>query len=110
MPWLSYWDHTDEDVRVAHDPGGGWSIETLFEDSDDLAESSLAIDSSGGVHVVYPRSTGGLWHSSNASGAWVDERMDDFGFGSSLAADGDGGLHVVYYDAFDGGIYYAHCP
>lgn len=107
VPWFSYWNHTDADLRIAHDPGDGWSAETLYDDDDDPADSSLAIDSNDAVHVVHPRWAAGLWHVTNASGAWTSERIDDFGYGASLDADGAGGLHVSYVDA---DVWYAHCP
>jgi len=67
-----------------------------------------------GVHVLFhDASSGSLHHSSNGSGAWVTETVDqspgqDVGrFCAAVIHPSTGRLHVAYYDSTNGDLKYA---
>jgi len=63
--------------------------------------SSIAVDSSGHVHIIYYDDLGDLKYATNISGAWITSTVDSEGkVGSycSIAIDSHKNVHISYYD------------
>lgn len=105
----------EEELRYATDTSGSWVIQSLKKREGkepyaypEPSDSSIAIDSSGNVHISYyesgfgsdfTSSGGKLAYLTNASGAWVDETVDDYGGAgrySSISLDSSGNAHISY--------------
>jgi hypothetical protein len=94
---------------------GAWSTEVV--DALGTCEASLALDASEHVHLAYRTGTTPpeLRLATDASGAWLAERVDaaDVGCSSgvamlSLGVEGDGTPHLAYAGAAPGlGLWYA---
>jgi hypothetical protein len=106
--YVSYYDATQGDLKVASNATGPWVIEIVDSAGDVGDESSLVLDKNGKVHVsYYDVANADLKYATNATGAWVVERVDtsgDVGQTSSIAIDPDGKLHISYYDWLDAGM------
>ena len=83
----------------------GWQIETVDSEGDVGKNNSIAIDSSGNVHISYDDSTNGnlnLMYATNASGSWVvttvDRRIDTWAISRdiSIAVDSSDKVHISY--------------
>ncbi len=84
--------------------------------------TSIAIDSSDGVHISYfeqlDPATGYLKYATNASGSWVTMRVDSIGIvpdfhhvpTTSIAIDLFDNVHISYPDGSTGELKYAACP
>lgn len=89
-------------IRYAYrDPGTGtWDNSTVI-DTDARCGASLALDSKGVVHIVYPHQFS-LVHTSNGSGSWQEQELDRFswigGDRVGLAIDSADVLHIAYQD------------
>lgn len=87
-------------IRYATNASGAWGVETAIDSSGDL--SDLAIDADGFAHIAYAATHEGeigLDYTTNASGEWVSEIVDDeawSGITSSIQMSDSGTLHVVY--------------
>lgn len=93
------------EIRHATAAGGAWSTTTLQtldgpEYDAGPSKTSLAIDPSGTVHVVYAR-RGTLYHAWGAATDWTVETVDEVqatAGGAMLVSDAAGTLHLAYYE------------
>jgi len=88
--------------------GATWTIKTL--DDHTRENTSIAIDSSGHVHISYQRYTT-LKYATNATGSWITETVETLTPGNyplyaSIAIDSLGHAHISYYD-YANGLKYA---
>jgi hypothetical protein len=115
-PHISYYDKGNRDLMYATRRNGGtWSIETVDGDggdSDDVGQyTSLALGSSGAVHISYYVSTGRdlRYATRQVGGPWTRQTVDsdgDVGKYSSLALDDAGTVHISYYGESDKDLLY----
>jgi hypothetical protein len=90
-----------------------WLGKTVTSFADVGQYSSLAIDKSGTLHIVYFDSQNGdLKHATSnidsASRSWATETIDSYGVVgnyASMAMDAQGYLHVSYYAVKEEGVY-----
>src|SRR3989304_2209561 len=89
---------------------GVWVAETVDSLGDVGWDTSVAVDSTGRVHIsYYDAANGDLKHAVNDAGIWVIETVDSAGgvvWYSSLAIDSAGKLHIGYYDFTNGDLKY----
>ena len=79
--------------------GNASSYETVYSSPRTGNITSLAVGSSGKVHILYSGSDGFLKYASNVSGAWVIETVDNIiSADFSFALDSNGKAHISYYD------------
>ncbi|MBH0197948.1 MAG: fibronectin type III domain-containing protein [Nitrospira sp.] len=93
----------DNSLKYATNQGGGWTV-SVVDQGCCVVRVSLAVDPSGGVHIVYANyTTGQLKYAQNVSGTWTIETIDseDTYYNSlsvpSLGLDAAGKAHVSYY-------------
>lgn len=88
-----------------------WTSEAVDSNSTVTSMTSLAVDSSGKIHIGYYDSTGAdLKYATNSSGAWVTSTVDsggDVGTSLSLALDSNGKVHMTYRDNTNLDVKYA---
>jgi hypothetical protein len=120
-PHVSYYDHTDDDLKYAHKGTSVWTIETVDYAGPVGAYTSLALDSADHPHISYCSCTdqsctscndlkyawhdGTTWHID-----WADTEGNVGGY-TSLALDEEGGTaqpHIAYYDFTKGDLKYAY--
>jgi hypothetical protein len=81
-----------------------WTIQTLDSDGVVGEFSSIAVGSSGDVHIsYYDRSEANLKYATNGSGVWVLSVLDidhDAGRGSSIQLDQNGAVHISYFSNY----------
>ena len=75
-----------------------WTLATVHSSAASGQFSVIAIDGNNKVHIAH-YGTGELMHSTNASGSWVTEVIENTQVSEciSIAVDGANGLHVSYY-------------
>ena len=85
---LSYYDQTNGDLKyVKKTAGGSWGTPEIVDSSGDVGQySAIAVDSSGGVHIVYQRyyssSNGDLKYAFKPQGgSWYFHTIE---YGSSI--------------------------
>lgn len=112
---LCYWDAASSTLKYAtRTMGGAWSFESIATAADVnhkwVASCSLALDNTGGVHLIYPdyewaaTATGptilSLMYAVKAAGSasWTKTSVVQDGHGErlSLAIDVAGGVHISY--------------
>jgi hypothetical protein len=75
--------------------------------------TSIAVDSSGNVHMIYRDGTDSdlkyAYCTTSCSTVQVDGTSIDIGLWNSLVLDSSGKPHVSYYDAANGDLKYAEC-
>lgn len=88
-------------VRYAYRDPGSVTWSDIVIDTDVRCGAALALDSTGTVHIAYPRQFA-LVHTRNVSGAWQGEEVDGFswigGERVGLAIDAADVLHIAYQD------------
>ncbi|WKZ20150.1 MAG: SBBP repeat-containing protein [Candidatus Jettenia sp. CY-1] len=110
---ISYYDHTNGDLKHALYTNGSWSTEIVHGGNAWVGKySSLAVDSSDAVHIsYYNASSTGLNYAHKVNGSWVSESIDTVGLvGSytSLAIDASDNVHISYHDYTNGDLKYTH--
>ncbi len=116
---VSYHDNVSDALRYAYrNPGTGEWANVLVESviGHDIGESSsIAVDSTGGVHISYyaEETTFDLRYAYRApgGGGWAISTVDDVGntgLYSSIEIDGARGVHISYRNATDGDLMYAY--
>ena len=112
---ISYYDYTHKHLKYAAGTNSAgvvsWTTATVDTSSSDTGQySSVAVDSSGYVHISYYDNTQGyLMYADNVSGSWNTNPLDStasVGQYSSIAVDSNGKVHICYYDS-TGNLKYA---
>lgn len=115
-PHISYYEyatgHSATDLKYARYDGAAWHIETVDDEGDVGAMSSLALDAAGRPHVAYAAGWpfGDLRYVWYDGLAWRIQTVDSaglVGLTMSLALDGEDRPHVSYYDATHQDLRYA---
>jgi hypothetical protein len=115
-PHISYYDHTNGDLKHARWTGSAWSIETVDAAGNVGSYTSLALDSGDHPHICYFDETNGdLKHARWTGSAWSIETVDVAGTGTyasvgmycSLALDSGNHPHISYFDEGNGDLKYA---
>ncbi|MBF8278272.1 MAG: Carbohydrate binding family 6 [Candidatus Brocadiaceae bacterium] len=85
----------------ATNASGSW-VKTTVDSYGGAGEcSSIALDTSGNVHVSYADITEGLLkYATNASGAWANTDVGADSY-NSLALDTSDGVHIGYFDTLN---------
>ena len=126
---ISYYDDSNDDLRYATNKDGTaeepWEYEKVDSKGGvDVGEyTSIAVDSSGDVHIsYYDDSNDDLRYATNKDGTvqapWKDELVDGDGDGedeakprvgeyTSIALDSSGNAHISYYDDSNDALKYA---
>jgi hypothetical protein len=90
----------NEGLRYATNASGTWTTELASAVSGITRITSVAVDTTGGVHAVLGQITGSnVLYATNASGAWTSERIDSGGLGGSVPRIGmhpDGDPVIIY--------------
>ncbi len=119
---IVYYDVDNHRLKHAsRDTGGAWRLETVEQaiNFEDFAETAIAVDASGGVHVAYQRRplTGGedlrYAYRSPTTGWSTPETVEPggrTGFGNDLLVDGSGGVHLSYHRGQSDQILYRYRP
>ncbi|MBI2067175.1 MAG: hypothetical protein HYT77_04100 [Deltaproteobacteria bacterium] len=96
-PRLSLWNLTN-----------GALIHLPVDESADVGiGTSIAIDSNDKLHIAYRDATNGtLRYATNASGIWVNERVEAGGFSPSIAVDSSGAVHIAHWIEGSGYVRY----
>ena len=110
-PRISYYDHTNGDLKYAQWSGSQWYTETVDNSGDVGSYTSLALDGSGNPHISYYDATNrdlkyAYWNGSQ----WRVEIVDssgDVGEWTSLMLNAAGKAHISYYDQTNGDLKYA---
>ena len=103
---ISYHDYTNSALKYATNASGSWVIETVDGNGDVGLYSSIALDSSDNVYIIYSISDT-LKYAGNASGSWVIETIESINDGTggndggdfhdaSIAIDSSDNLHISY--------------
>ena len=89
-------------LYYAYHDGSKWHRKTLDSSPGVGQYASIALDTSGKVHISYFDSANlDLKYVTNASGSWVITTVDssgDVGQYTSIAVDTSGKVHISYYD------------
>jgi hypothetical protein len=105
-------DGADDDSVKYSSEGTPWSTQTIADDGR-YDGTTLALDPDGNAWVAYRKivdPASELWVATNASGAWVTERVDDdvhTGYQPSIRVGADGITRVAYYDDGEQDLRYA---
>ncbi|MDO8282507.1 MAG: PKD domain-containing protein, partial [Thermodesulfovibrionia bacterium] len=87
-----------------------WTIQTVDSTGDVGEDTSIAIDSSGKMHISYWNYTNrDLKYATNASGSWGITTVDStgqVGEYTSIAVDPSDKVHISYYDNTNGNLKY----
>jgi hypothetical protein len=92
----------EDHLYYAYHDGSSWNYETVDSSTGVGQFASIALDSSGKVHISYYDWTNGhLKYATNLSGSWVAVTVDssgDVGVNTSIAIDSLNNVHISYYD------------
>ena len=99
-------------LYYAYHDGTDWKFETADSSSGVGRYASIALDSSGNVHISYYDAVNAdLKYATNASGSWITSAVDsgggDVGTYASIALDSSDKAHISYYDATNADLKYA---
>jgi hypothetical protein len=114
---VSYFDYDSRTLKYATNSSGDWVVNSIHSSTDLTGFNSIALDSSGYVHVSYTYQywcedsspdCHGLRYANNASGDWVTYAIDTGGgTDNSIVTDSLDRVHISYGDSFNqGGLYY----
>ncbi len=119
---IVYYDVDNHRLKHASkSPSTRWSIETVVQgtNTESFAQTSMALDFSGGLHVSYQRRITNnneelrYVYRSPATGWSTPLTLDaggKTGYGSDIIADSNGGLHISYERLYSGEIRYLYKP
>ncbi|MHA1377403.1 MAG: hypothetical protein ACTSRG_03365 [Candidatus Helarchaeota archaeon] len=115
---------TDSEIMYVNRTAAGWSNATVISDDSTLWNNggsvypSIAVDSTGNVHVVWSDYTNGTWgtdseimYANRTAAGWSNATVisddgtlwnDDSSSYPSIAVDSTGNVHVVWQDYTDG--------
>ena len=105
-------------LYYAYHDGSKWNYQTVDTSTGVGEYASIALDTSGKVHISYLDKTNyslyALKYATNASGSWVTTTVDSSGYNvgefASIAVDTSGKVHISYYsyyDDYNGALKYA---
>ncbi len=113
--YITYYDNTNGDLKLAQQSSGGssWSTSTIDNStSADIGQyNSVAVSGTALYVSYYDDVNDNLMHATNVSGAWVKTTVDatnDVGSFSSIAVGDTGRIHICYYDATNLRLRYAY--
>src|SRR2546422_3077995 len=102
IPYVSYYDKPDGDLRFATEPAGTWIPETVDAVGDVGAYSSAAVDRNRNPHISYVDLTNHfLKYATKGSGRWTIETVDLGGFvdgTTSIGLDPLGSPRIAYHE------------
>ncbi|MDD5468713.1 MAG: hypothetical protein PHS96_12995 [Anaerolineales bacterium] len=127
VPYITYFDATDKDLKIAIKSGASWAPQAVVWQGDSGRYSSLALDGSGNIYISYYQETNEqsppvasydlMFLYSNSGGAtWYKAKVDgadlDIGKFNSIALDtfsDPGNVHpvIAYYDDTNNDLRYA---
>jgi hypothetical protein len=88
-----------------------WTTEFVDRDhGQSRVAASIAVDSSGGVHIAYTPGDNLYYAFKPANGVWMIEAVDTIGssLDNSVALDSEGGVHIAYRDVTGTALAYAY--
>lgn len=98
--FISYYDNTNSDLKLATNASGKWVLSTLDDDEFVGVTSSLGIDGNGKLHIAYyDYDNRDLKYATNASGTWNLSVLDsdgEVGLYPSLGIGVNGTIYVAY--------------
>ena len=98
-------------LKYATNNTGAWRTDTVETSLEGLGQTSIKVDSTGNVHIVYHKTSFKMRYAVGAFGSWTTEFFDlvsGYGFSSNQGAlylDSNDKPHVVYQ--FNSGLRYA---
>ena len=114
-------DTSDNEIYICSNAGGAWNCFQLTSNSLDDTSPSIAVDSSGFLHLTWinekPNGSYKIEYATNLSGAWVTQELSNsqlgqFGSGASplISVDKSGFANIAYRGNNGNGfrIHYAH--
>jgi predicted CXXCH cytochrome family protein len=112
-PHISYYDHTNGDLKYAYKDGSGWHIETADNLEATLGcESSIALDTSGYPHIGYCVTTDSLdsyiKYAYKDETGWHTETTGYLGGSISMALDTLNHPHISYFEYNNCDLKYAY--
>ncbi|MBM4343315.1 MAG: putative metal-binding motif-containing protein [Deltaproteobacteria bacterium] len=106
---LAYLDYTNQDLRWATDDGSPGTFTAKAVEGQSIAAgfyAALAVDNAGKVHISHYELVGSdLFYTSNASGIWKSEVVDQAGTvgqWTSIATNAAGAVHITYVNVDTG--------
>jgi hypothetical protein len=109
--YISYYDDTEDDLKLAYQAGATLVIEWVDTSGDVGSYTSLALDGADNPHISYYDSdTDDLKYAYWTGDAWARETVDgggNVGQHTSIALDGDDNPHISYYDGSNSALKYA---
>ncbi|MCJ7489571.1 MAG: carboxypeptidase regulatory-like domain-containing protein, partial [Thermoplasmata archaeon] len=107
---ISHWGWPTA-LKYATNASGSWVNSTIDSTGRVGYSTSIAVDSSDGIHISYCDSTNyDLKYATNSSGSWVNSAIDSAGSvgrDTSIAVDSNDRIHISYYDATNTALKYA---
>ena len=108
-PHISYYNLYGDFEYTHYD--GTWHTETVDDETEMGARSSIALDNSDYPHFSYSDTSNKNLKYAYYDGSWHIETVDssgDVGGYASLALDSNDNPHISYYDVTNGDLKYAH--
>tara|TARA_X000001036_G_scaffold343183_1_gene322751 strand:+ start:1305 stop:6764 length:5460 start_codon:yes stop_codon:yes gene_type:complete len=90
--------------------GSDWQTSTLDSNGDLGVHTSMAVDSTGDLHIVYYDGTNEeIKYATDESGSWVYSSIDIVGTatGTSIAVNSNNAVSIAYYEGTNGYLKYA---
>jgi hypothetical protein len=94
-PHISYFDHTNYNLRYAYWNGSAWYLMTVDSDAQVGVDNSIAVDSSDNPHISY-FGAGYLRYARWNGSAWDIQIVVYYGKKTSLALDSDDNPHISF--------------
>ena len=104
--YISYYDSTNGNLKLALWNGASWTLFTLDSTGDVGKYTSIAIDEYDYIHIsYYHKGNGNLRYAFYNGASWAYATKDsggDVGLWTSIALDSNNYPHISYYDATNG--------